>query len=95
MLDDRRADRRAGGQRVLPGACRRAWPRTGTTWSAIRDTRHSILLTLIVAPVAVVVNLVFGVAAAWAIARFRFPGPLAADGADRPAVFRLAGRGRA
>src|SRR6476659_4949311 len=38
------------------------------------DTRHSILLTLTVAPVAVVLNLVFGVAAAWAIARFRFPG---------------------
>jgi sulfate transport system permease protein len=38
------------------------------------DTRHSILLTLIVAPTAVLCNLVFGVAAAWAIARFRFPG---------------------
>jgi sulfate transport system permease protein len=39
-----------------------------------RDTRHVILLTLTVAPVAVALNLVFGVAAAWAIARFRFPG---------------------
>ena len=38
------------------------------------DTRHSIWLTLIVAPTAVVANLIFGVAAAWAIARFRFPG---------------------
>ncbi|MBX9789430.1 MAG: sulfate ABC transporter permease subunit CysW [Pirellulales bacterium] len=38
------------------------------------DTRHSIWLTLIVAPTAVGANLVFGVAAAWAIARFRFPG---------------------
>ena len=38
------------------------------------DTLHSILLTLCVAPVAVVANLVFGVAAAWAIARFKFPG---------------------
>jgi sulfate transport system permease protein len=38
------------------------------------DTLHSILLTLTVAPVAVAANLVFGVAAAWAIARFRFPG---------------------
>jgi sulfate transport system permease protein len=37
-------------------------------------TRHAILLTLTVAPAAVVANLVFGVAAAWAIARFRFPG---------------------
>jgi len=39
-----------------------------------QDTLHSILLTLLVAPVAVVANLVFGVAAAWAIARFKFPG---------------------
>ncbi|MFI5397816.1 MAG: sulfate ABC transporter permease subunit CysW [Candidatus Binatia bacterium] len=38
------------------------------------DTWSTILLTLRVAPVAVVANLVFGVAAAWAIARFRFPG---------------------
>jgi sulfate transport system permease protein len=38
------------------------------------DTRHSILLTITVAPVAVAMNLVFGVAAAWCIARFRFPG---------------------
>ncbi len=38
------------------------------------DTRHSILLTLAVAPTAVLANLVFGVAAAWAIARFSFPG---------------------
>ena len=39
-----------------------------------RDTRHAVLLTLIVAPIAVVLNVVFGVAAAWCIARFRFPG---------------------
>jgi len=38
------------------------------------DTRHSILLTLMIAPIAVLCNLVFGVAAAWAITRFRFPG---------------------
>jgi sulfate transport system permease protein len=38
------------------------------------DTRHAIFLTLIVAPAAVLTNLIFGVAAAWAIARFRFPG---------------------
>ena len=38
------------------------------------DTRHAILLTLTVAPVAVVLNVVFGVAAAWAIARYQFPG---------------------
>ena len=38
------------------------------------NTLHAIGLTLIVAPVAVILNLVFGVAAAWTIARFRFPG---------------------
>lgn len=39
-----------------------------------RDTRHAIMMTLIVAPTAVAMNVVFGLAAAWAIARFRFPG---------------------
>src|SRR6516162_2206843 len=38
------------------------------------DTRHAILLTVTVASVAVALNLVFGVAAAWLIARFRFRG---------------------
>ena len=38
------------------------------------DTRHSIFLTLMVAPVAVALNVLFGLAAAWAVARFRFPG---------------------
>jgi sulfate/thiosulfate transport system permease protein len=38
------------------------------------DTRHAILLTLTVAPSAVLANLIFGVTCAWAIARFRFPG---------------------
>ncbi|TMA78218.1 MAG: sulfate ABC transporter permease subunit CysW [Deltaproteobacteria bacterium] len=38
------------------------------------DTLHSVKLTLIVAPAAVLANIVFGVAAAWAIARFKFPG---------------------
>jgi sulfate transport system permease protein len=38
------------------------------------DTRHAIVLTLTVAPVAVVLNVLFGVAAAWAIARYQFPG---------------------
>ena len=38
------------------------------------DTRHAIFLTLIVAPIAVLANVVFGIAAAWAIARFQFPG---------------------
>src|SRR5689334_855130 len=38
------------------------------------DTRHSILLTLTVAPIALALTVVFGVAAAWAVARFEFPG---------------------
>src|SRR5438477_5774971 len=38
------------------------------------DTRHAIMLTLFVAPLAVAANVVFGVAAAWAITRFQFPG---------------------
>ncbi len=41
---------------------------------ADHDTRHAILLTLAVAPVAVVLNVLFGLAAAWALTRFRFPG---------------------
>lgn len=38
------------------------------------DTRHAIWLTVVVAAIAVPLNLVFGVAAAWAIARFEFKG---------------------
>ncbi len=38
------------------------------------DTRHAVMLTLIVAPLAVAMNTVFGIAAAYTIARFRFPG---------------------
>jgi sulfate transport system permease protein len=38
------------------------------------DTLHSIFLTLMVAPTAVILNTIFGLAAAWAIARFKFPG---------------------
>jgi sulfate transport system permease protein len=49
----------------------------GVYWNMLvadPDTRAAIALTLTVAPVAVAANLVFGIAAAWAIARFRFPG---------------------
>ncbi|HMO29212.1 sulfate ABC transporter permease subunit CysW [Enterovirga sp.] len=38
------------------------------------DTVASIRLTLIVAAIVVPLNLVFGIAAAWAIAKFEFPG---------------------
>lgn len=48
-----------------------------TYWNnlfADKDTLHSIKLTLTVVPIAVAANLLFGVSAAWAIARFTFPG---------------------
>jgi sulfate transport system permease protein len=38
------------------------------------DTLHSIELTLTVVPLALIANVIFGIAAAWAIARYRFPG---------------------
>lgn len=49
----------------------------GAYWRALTadpDTRHAVFLTLMVAPVAVALNTVFGVAAAYTIARFRFRG---------------------
>ena len=49
----------------------------GTYWRNLTgdaETRHAIFLTLIVAPLAVAMNTVFGIAAAYTIARFRFPG---------------------
>ena len=49
----------------------------GAWWAALADdpdTRHAIWLSLTVAPVAVAINTIFGVAAAWLVARFRFPG---------------------
>ncbi|MDX1998968.1 MAG: sulfate ABC transporter permease subunit CysW [Thermoanaerobaculia bacterium] len=49
---------------------------TSTYWAALSDpvALHAVKLTLAVALLAVPVNLVFGVAAAWAIAKFRFSG---------------------
>jgi sulfate transport system permease protein len=38
------------------------------------DTQSAIALTLLVAAIAVPLNLVFGVSAAWAVAKFEFPG---------------------
>lgn len=49
----------------------------GSYWNSLvmdSDTRSAIMLTLTVAPAAVLMNVVFGVAAAWAIAHFKFPG---------------------
>lgn len=38
------------------------------------ETRHAILLTLFVAPIAVALNTICGLAAAWSLTKFRFPG---------------------
>ena len=38
------------------------------------DTRHAIILTLTVVPIALTANVLFGITAAWSIARFNFPG---------------------
>jgi sulfate transport system permease protein len=49
----------------------------GYYWSSLTDdpdTLHAIFLTLIIAPLAVILNTMFGFAAAYTIARFRFPG---------------------
>jgi len=48
----------------------------GVYFAALRepDARDAILLTLETAAIVVPVNTLFGLAAAWAIARFRFPG---------------------
>lgn len=39
-----------------------------------KNTQHAIWLTLSVVPVAVIINTVFGVAVAWAVTKFHFPG---------------------
>ena len=48
----------------------------GAWWSAIvePETLHAIWLTVLTALIVLPINIVFGIAAAWAIARFRFPG---------------------
>src|SRR4030095_8380089 len=49
----------------------------GVYWDNLfndRDTFAAIKLTMVVAPTALLLNLVFGVTAAWAIAKFDFPG---------------------
>ena len=48
----------------------------GPYWNALREpnTRSAIRLTLLVAAISVPVNAIFGLAAAWAIAKFEFRG---------------------
>ncbi len=38
------------------------------------DTRHAMFLTVLVAAICLPVNLAFGIAAAWTVAKFSFPG---------------------
>jgi sulfate transport system permease protein len=57
------------------------------------DALAAVKLTLITAAIAVPFNAVFGLCAAWAIAKHDFPGKSAADHPDRPAVLGLAGGG--
>ena len=45
-----------------------------TATIASADTRHAILLTMVTALIAVPINTLFGVAAAWAVTKFDFPG---------------------
>jgi sulfate transport system permease protein len=59
---------------VFYEALRNGLPAYWQAISADPDTTKAIRMTLVAAPIAVVFNLVFGVAAAWAIARFRFRG---------------------
>ena len=59
------------------------------------DALSAIRLTLLAAAIAVPLNLVFGVAAAWSIAKFDFPRQAFLDHPDRPAVLGFAGRRRA
>ncbi len=49
---------------------------TGAWLAAVSDpdARHAVKLTLLVAAIAVPVNAVFGLAAGWALGKFRFPG---------------------
>ena len=48
----------------------------GTYWDAVRepDALSAVRLTLVAAAISIPLNVVFGVAAAWAIAKFDFPG---------------------
>ncbi len=96
--------RRAGVPRPVPAAAAGARVRRGAAagvgalsgCAASSRTRcAAIRLTLLTAAIAVPLNLVFGLAAAWAIAKFEFPGKSLLDHADRSAVLGLAGDRRA
>jgi sulfate transport system permease protein len=57
------------------------WQALGDGWGALvknlwedHDTLHSMWLTMTIAPLTVLLNTIFGLAAAWTITRFKFPG---------------------
>ena len=52
------------------------WQGVATYWKALADTDTlaSIKLTLLTAAIAVPLNTLFGIAAAWAVTKFEFPG---------------------
>ncbi|HRJ22002.1 MAG TPA: sulfate ABC transporter permease subunit CysW [Bryobacteraceae bacterium] len=58
---------------IFGEALRRGW---GVYWAAVTDPAAlaAVRLTLVAVAVAVPLNLVFGLAAAWVVARHRFPG---------------------
>ncbi|MFK8253519.1 sulfate ABC transporter permease subunit CysW [Ancylobacter terrae] len=58
---------------IFAEAFRRGWGAYIASFAA-PDTRHAIGLTLLVALIVVPINVAFGIAAAWCIAKFRFPG---------------------
>ena len=55
------------------------------------DAAAAIRLTLLAAGIAVPLNLIFGVAAAWAISKFQFSGKTSLGYFDRLAVFGFTG----
>ena len=80
-----RLRRAAAGRGVRAGASRRAFV-AYLAALADPDALAAIRLTLLVAAISVGLNLVFGLVAAWAIAKFEFPRQDLPDHADRPAV---------
>ncbi len=58
---------------VFHGAFERGWEAFAASWEDPAGW-HAIRLTLIVAAIAVPLNTIFGLAAAWAVTKFRFTG---------------------
>ena len=81
---DRRRPRLSGPVRLparwSPSSSRRSAKGFGAYFGAVvePDALAAIRLTSLTAAIAVPLNLVFGLAAAWAIAKFDFPGKSAA-----------------